>query len=75
MRVIKNFLNCDRYCIGLADVGEDFTAAVGHKNPKLKSEAIKLLQVCLRHCRRATRATCLPFNSLTHALNPMACSR
>ena len=34
-----------RYCVSLADVSEDFTAAVGHKNPKLKSEAIKLLQV------------------------------
>lgn len=34
-----------RYCVGLADVSDDFTGAVGHKNPKLRSEAIKLLQV------------------------------
>ena len=36
-----------RFCTGLADVADDFTAAVDHKNPKLKLEALKLLQVGL----------------------------
>ncbi len=34
-----------RYCIVLADVMEDFVAALDHKNPKVKLCTIKLLQV------------------------------
>ena len=38
-----------RHCVALADVAEDLAAAVGHKNPKLKLDALKFLQVGRMH--------------------------
>ena len=34
-----------RHCVSMSDVAEDLTSAVEHKNPKLKLETLKLLQV------------------------------
>ena len=34
------------YCLTLTDLGEDFGAALAHKNPKIKEATAKLLQVC-----------------------------
>lgn len=31
--------------MSLADAAEDFATAMGHKNPKLKLDSLKLLQV------------------------------
>lgn len=36
-----------KYCLPLPDLAEDIVAALNHKNPKIKLEAAKLLQVGL----------------------------
>lgn len=49
---VKTFF---KHCVSLVDVAEDLTAAVDHKNPKLKLETLKLLQVggetCMQGCK------------------------
>lgn len=36
-----------KYCLPLPDLAEDFTAALTHKNPKIKVDGAKLLQVLI----------------------------
>lgn len=34
-----------RYCVTLVDMADDLTASIGHKNPKQKSESLRILKV------------------------------
>lgn len=45
MMVLRVGKVCCRHCVSLADTAEDFAGAMAHKNPKLKLDALKLLQV------------------------------
>ena len=45
--VTDSLVKIHKYCLSLLDLSEDFTAALDHKNPKIKVDTAKLLQVCI----------------------------
>ncbi|KAK9795603.1 hypothetical protein WJX73_007429 [Symbiochloris irregularis] len=49
-----------RHCIALADVADDVTASLEHKNPKQRLETLKLLQVIVESTPKAPVAKAAP---------------
>ena len=48
--VTESLTQIQKYCLTLSDLAEDLSAALSHKNPKIKVDTAKLLQVYfLRH--------------------------
>ncbi len=45
--VTESLTQIQKYCPTLSDLAEDLSAALGHKNPKIKVDTAKLLQVNL----------------------------
>ena len=45
--VTESLTQIQKYCLTLSDLAEDLCTALSHKNPKIKVDTAKLLQVCL----------------------------
>lgn len=43
--VTESLTHVHRYCLTLQELADDFGAALDHKNPKIKVDTAKLLQV------------------------------
>lgn len=43
--VTESLTKIHKYCLSLTDLSEDITTALNHKNPKIKVDTAKLLQV------------------------------
>lgn len=45
--VTESLTQIHKFCLTLSDLAEDLNSALSHKNPKIKVDTAKLLQVCL----------------------------